>query len=563
MRLVIDLQGAQSIANRGRGICRYSLALATEMTRHANGHEVVIALNDAFADTVQPLRAAFEDLLPKEQVTVWSAPGPVAEKEPGNGWRRQAGEILRESFIAGLRPDMVHVSSLFEGYADDALTSVGRLADGQMTAATLYDLIPLVHRDTYLADPVQDAWYQGKLGSLRRAGLWLAISDSSRREGIEFLDLPAERVVSIQAAADEMFRPTPIDDEQAAALRRRYGIGTRFVLCTGGIDPRKNLERLIAAFGLLPGPVRAGCHLVIVCSVSGTDAAKLQRHARDRGLAAGELVLAGHVPDADLLALYNLCTTYCCPSWHEGFGLPVLEAMQCGAPAIGSNCSSIPEVIGRADALFDPYDERDIAARLHRVLTDPDFRSGLARHGLAQARTFSWRATARRAWDALESHHRAARERPAVFVPDGRRRRLAYLSPLPPARSGIADYSAELLPELARHYDIDVIVDQEHVADPWILANCPVRDVAWFKANHSLFDRTLYHFGNSALHGYLFDLIERCPGAVVLHDVFLSGVTLHMEAQKRDGRFTRALYDSHGYAAVQERSMAADAWDLA
>ena len=82
-------------------------------------------------------------------------------------------------------------------------------------------------------------------------------------------------------------------------------------------------------------------------------------------------------------------------------------------------------------------------------------------------------------------------------------RRLAYVSPLPPERTGIADYSAELLPELAHYYDIDVIVDQEQVSDLWVLANCAIRSVDWFRANACEFDRVLYHFGNSYYHEYM------------------------------------------------------------
>ena len=111
----------------------------------------------------------------------------------------------------------------------------------------------------------------------------------------------------------------------------------------------------------------------------------------------------------------------------------------------------------------------------------------------------------------------------------GKRPRLAYVSPLPPEQSGIADYSAELIPELARHYDIDVIVDQPKVSDLEVVANCPVRDPAWFADNAASYDRILYHFGNSPFHKHMFDLLERFPGTVVLHDFFLSSVAFHLE----------------------------------
>ena len=153
MRLVIDLQGAQSGDSRDRGIGRYSLALAEAMSRQCGKHEVWLALNDAFEDTIEPIRAAFDGLIPQRQIAVWKGLRPVSEVEPANEIRRKSGEILYETFLAELRPDHVLVSSLFDGFGNDTLTSVGQFVSGDQTAVILYDLIPLVHRQTYLENP--------------------------------------------------------------------------------------------------------------------------------------------------------------------------------------------------------------------------------------------------------------------------------------------------------------------------------------------------------------------------------------------------------------------------
>ena len=100
---------------------------------------------------------------------------------------------------------------------------------------------------------------------------------------------------------------------------------------------------------------------------------------------------------------------------------------------------------------------------------------------------------------------------------------MAYFSPLPPERSGISDYSAELLPELYRYYDIDVVVDQETISDQWIIDHCGIIDVQTFRDNNTDYDRVLYHFGNSQFHSYMFALLLEIPGVVVLHDFYLSG----------------------------------------
>ena len=565
MRIVIDLQGAQTSGSRFRGIGRYSLALAQAMAQLNNKHEIWIALNNLFPDTIESLRAAFEGLVPQERIVVWHAPGPVAETESNNRWRLKVGECLREAFLASLKPDVVHISSLFEGFGDDALASVGMLESQLPTAVTLYDLIPLIYRDPYLTNPAVQSWYERKLGSLRRARLCLAISESSRREGIDHLNLPEEWVVNISTAADAMFQPVQLSADQAQTIRQRYGLTRPFIMYTGGIDHRKNIEGLISAYAKLPPAVRADHQLAIVCSASEAQIEALKRPATKCGLASDEVVFTGYIPDADMVALYSLCAAFVFPSWHEGFGLPALEAMSCGAAVIGANTSSLPEVIGRADALFDPRNENDMATKLHAVLTDDAFRGQLKHHGLEQAKKFSWDNSARLALEAFERlhAHNQTVQATRVDMPAPRRPRLAYVSPLPPEQSGIADYSAELLPELARHYDIEVIVHQPEVADSWIRANCPIRSAEWFDQNAHHYDRVLYHFGNSSFHQHMFRLLAGHPGTVVLHDFYLSGIIAHMELLGyTPSAWGAALYASHGYHAVKERFAVQDAAEV-
>jgi glycosyltransferase involved in cell wall biosynthesis len=552
MRIIIDMQGAQTTGSRKRGIGRYTFSLAQALVRQRGEHEIVLVLNGAFPDAVDWLRAEFDGALAPGQIRVWQAPGPIDAMKPANAWRRDSAELLREAFIASLEPDYVLVTSLFEGLGDDAAASVAKLDNAVPTALVLYDLIPLIQRRIYLSNPIQETWYESKLDSLRRADLLLAISASSRQEAIDHLGFDAAACVNISTAADAHFVPLAVSDAQAQALRARYGLRGRYVMYTGGIDHRKNIDGLVRAYAALPGAVRAGLQLAVVCSIQEHNRADLERLAAQAGLAKGELVLTGFVPEEDLVLLYNLCTVFVFPSWHEGFGLPALEAMSCGRAVIAANTSSLPEVVGRADALFDPHDPASMAARLERVLTDDAFRRELEQHGLRQARQFSWDLTARRALAAIEQAP-ARRRQPGLAVPL-RRPRLAYVSPLPPERSGIADYSAELLPELARHYEIDVVAPQATVADPWVKANCQVRSVDWFREHAGRYDRVLYHVGNSAFHSHMFGLMEEIPGVVVLHDFFLSGVAARLESTGAEpGFWTAALYDSHGYPALARR----------
>ena len=389
MRIVLDMQGAQT-ESRFRGIGRYTLALAQAIARNRGEHEVILALNSLFPDTIEPIRAAFDGLLPQENILVWYAPGPVGVCVPGNTWRREAAELIREAFLASLKPDVVHISSLFEGY-DDAVTSIGRFDQTTPVSVSLYDLIPLLNPDHYLKpNPDYEHYYLSKVGDLRRASLLLAISESSRQEGLAHLGVQEENVVNISSAADAHFRPVSVSEEQAQALQCKFGLSRPFVLYTGAADERKNLPRLIRAYAKLSPALRVAHQLVFAGKMPEDDIYRLYTEAKSAGLRSDELRLTGYVSDDELILLCNLCKVFVLPSWHEGFGLPALEAMACGKAVIGANTSSVPEVIGREDALFDPFSEQSIADKMAQTLTDDDYRTELERHGLEQAKRFSW-----------------------------------------------------------------------------------------------------------------------------------------------------------------------------
>lgn len=551
MRIVIDLQGAQSSGSRNRGIGRYTLSLAQAIARNLGPHELLIALNGAFADTLEPIRKAFEGLVSQSAIHVWYPPENIFYADSKNSNRRQAAELIREAFLANLRPDIVIVSSLFEGLDDDVATSVGILSETVPTAVILYDLIPYIRRDPYLVNPIIESWFENKLGHMRRADLLLAISESSRQEGIEYIGFPAENSINISTAADPHFKPLSISKTREEELRLKYGLNRQFVMYTGGIDYRKNIEGLIRAYSRLPKSLRASHQLAVVCSIKAPSRMALQKLAKQQGLEPDELILTGFVPDLDLVHLYNLCKAFIFPSIHEGFGLPALEAMRCGKAVIGSNTSSLPEVIGYEKALFDPNSDESITEKLAQVLSDSAFRKELEIHGAIQAQKFTWDECAKTTLAALEDWNAKKQN---ADVRNYKRPKLAYVSPIPPERSGISDYSAELLPELARHYDIDVIVDQDKVTSQPTLANCNLRNTKWFKENAGSYERVLYHFGNNHLHQHMFGLLKEIPGIVVLHDFFLSGIIRHMDLTGYSPNlWDTSIYKDHGYVALASR----------
>ena len=556
MRIVIDLQGAQS-ESRFRGIGRYSLALALGVARNAGSHEIWLVVNGGLDTSIAALRQAFAGLVPPERIRVFEFVGPVAEIDDANGERCRAAECMREYFIAQLHADAVLITSLFEGFVDDAVVSVGAFDsnEAQTSAVVLYDLIPFLQPEKYLGSPSQRAYYARKIDSLKRAGLLLAISDYSRQEAIDALGLDPQGVVSISTAVDECFRPAAPGTDPLESLRARFGIEREVLMyAPGGFDPRKNIDGLITAFSLLPDELRARYQLLIASRIHPQDESALLAHAARCGVSRDELLLTGYVSDPDLILLYQGAALFIFPSRHEGFGLPALEAMACGALVIGANNTSIPEVIGCEEAMFDADQPQAIADKISDVLSDAALRERLREHGARQATRFSWDSSARKAVRALEQRYGAVAEPlplPAPISVAVRRPRLAFISPLPPERTGIADYAAQVLPAMMVHYEIDLIVHQAHVTLPDSLAALPQHTVAWFEQNAGLFDRVLYQFGNSPFHTHMFTLLPRFPGVVVLHDFFLSAVLAYEQMNGTlPNAWTDALYRDHGMAAL-------------
>ena len=229
MRIVIDMQGAQS-ASRARGIGRYSLSFTKALVRNGGGHEILLALNDGFPETVQAIRSAFAGLLPAENIRVWCAPWPVREIDTGNEMRRLHAETIREAFLASLNPDIVHLTSLFEGYDDDAVTSIGAFVSDIPTSVTLHDLIPLHEPRRFLdgnSAPALANWYYRKLDFLRKSDLLLAVSQASARDAHHSLSISNNKIVNVSAACSENFRPITISGSEERALYSRLRLESR------------------------------------------------------------------------------------------------------------------------------------------------------------------------------------------------------------------------------------------------------------------------------------------------------------------------------------------------
>jgi len=230
--------------------------------------------------------------------------------------------------------------------------------------------------------------------SAREAAQVIALSEYARKDIIDTYQVNPAKISAIPLAAAAHFRPIK-DDRELQRVRQTYGIDGDYILAVGAIQPRKNLGRLVAAYARLRGakPEVKLPKLVLAGKCAWLYDETL-RAIKELELSAS-VIVTGYVTESDLPALYSgaLCFVY--PSYFEGFGLPPLEAMQCGVPVIVGDKTSLPEVVGNAGMLVDPFDVDALAAAIEKVLSDSDLRAQLSVQGLARAKLFNWQETAR------------------------------------------------------------------------------------------------------------------------------------------------------------------------
>ncbi len=250
----------------------------------------------------------------------------------------------------------------------------------------------LAHFDRQLnAYPFLDTMYMRILLplSVRKATAIFAISENTKKDIIRYTGCDPEKITVTYLAADKIYRSVN-NSEQLQNVKQKYAIPQKFIMYVGSLSPRKNIIRLLEAFSSIHKKIPH--NLVLTGSKSWKDSSVY--HTMRRLNLGDRIKKLGYVENEDMPALYNLADAYVYPSLYEGFGLPVLEAMQCGCPVVASNATSIPEVAGDAAILVNPLDTNALADAIYNVLTDDRLRKKLISSGFKQAERFSWDSTA-------------------------------------------------------------------------------------------------------------------------------------------------------------------------
>jgi glycosyltransferase involved in cell wall biosynthesis len=275
------------------------------------------------------------------------------------------------------RPDLLH-----------SLDHVAPAWGPWRSVVTLHDLAFLLYPQTHT--PASRSYYAAAGESARNAARVIAVSQRTASDAVRLLGVDPARMRVIHNAADPRMRPRPFDD--LTNLAHRLGVNPHqpYILFVGTLEPRKNVPLLFEALAEVRKD--ADVQLLVVGGRGWLDAPIQAAHARSG--VGGAARFLGWLDQVDLAVLYSHARVFVLPSLYEGFGLPVLEAMACGAPVVCSNAGPLPEVAGDAAILLPPHDAQAWAATIRRVMTDPGLAAELRSRGKNRASEFSWERSA-------------------------------------------------------------------------------------------------------------------------------------------------------------------------
>jgi glycosyltransferase involved in cell wall biosynthesis len=403
MRIVFD---GTTLRPRRTGVGYYVEHLLHHLAQEGSEDELIVVSNRPI-DTARPLPARVRVVAAR-----WRAPGVV--------WM----QLLATRMLRELQPDVAHFTNGMMPFLSST-PSVVTIHDMSLT------LFPHFHppRRVLLNRPLLDI-------AASRADAVITVSESAKRDILRRYRLSPDRVHVIHEAAAPSFRPV-LDPRVLERVRLQYGLGKRIILSVGTIEPRKNLPKLIDAFAERR---RTGdlSHQLVCVGPYGWRSRGIEAHIERLGV-ADAITFTGYVPFDDLPALYSLAEIFVFPSVYEGFGLPVIEAMACGAPVITGRAAALAEIGGGAIEHVDRLEADSLGEAMVALARDRARRDHLAALGMARARAFSWNRAAR---ETLDVYRQAAKGTAGAAVP-GRGAVAAYadigVKPVRAQRAGVGE----------------------------------------------------------------------------------------------------------------------------
>jgi glycosyltransferase involved in cell wall biosynthesis len=503
-RVVLGVQACQGPDYQRRGIGRYASSYVNAL--YASHSDRIVQI-DVDPDLPPPPGLVHGELP--------LAPAPEFSVAPSN-----------------VGPLVYHVLAPFQPWPIHRLWPRWARRSAVALAVTLYDLIPLRNYDHYLRGPANSG-YVPRLALVRSADAVLAISDAAASDAIDLLGLDERRVHVIGCASPAVGRASSNGSARAGLPGAARAGG---ILVVSGDDWRKNTERLVDAYAGLAREVRASHALTIVGALSADARARIEAQAGKRG-AAADVVITGEIPDEQLDALRRTSVIAVSPSLDEGFGLPVLEALEAGLPTFVSDIPSHRVLVRADEARFDPTSTEAIRGAMERALTDASLRDRLRQAAATWIAPFTWDRVASRAIAAYDAAAtlRRRRRRPGLRSARAPLDRLAIVTPSPPSPTGVASYSARLVEALAGQAEIDVYTEEDVPQAEWVPHGArarPARHFDWHRELVGTVLPPLFCLGNSSFHIRAWELLMHHRGDVLLHDARLDWLYRALEGHR-------------------------------
>ncbi|NLH82301.1 MAG: glycosyltransferase, partial [Phyllobacteriaceae bacterium] len=517
--------------------------MTEEIVKLGSAHDFLFLLNHKYLDRSRSVLDMIERLGGYGNILLHDYPAVTFEQDERLA-REQIANLMRNDRISTSSPDVYHISSLFEGESVFGAAASYMSLPGApvICSGTLYDFIPDRYPDKYLTHWAVANWWKRTVATAARLDVGLAISDATKQDAERLLGLEPDRVVNISGSISEMFRELGAAEKFAGKVWKTINPEDRFILYVGGEDFRKNLHGTLEAFAIAHRSLGGAYKLAIVYKMQPAEADALRRKAADLGV-GDDVILTGFVSDEELVELYNACSLFIFPSLYEGLGLPVIEAMRCGAPVIVGDNSSLIEIVPNPEFRFDASDPVHIAEVMHRVLTEAGTPDRMRAYSRARAAEFTWEKSARRALDAWEEAY--ARRKTAEPKKVERTTRIAMFTPLPPQKTGIAAYAADLIASVRKFVHLDLFVEDTSGLDA-LPPGVTVKHHSMFPFEADGYDAVVYQLGNSPFHHYMLPYVRDHPGVVVIHDAYLGHLS---HDPGNPAPFARQVVRDHGGAA--------------
>lgn len=395
MKIIIDLYPCQS-TSRYRGIGRYTLDFVQEFAVQRPKDWIVILLaNGFFEASALELKKKFAAVLPHENFVVYAH--PLREHFPVEEEYQSSYKLVMQRLIDEWQPDIYFSMGPIEGFQEEYDYFLPRGKTSYKKYCILYDFIPLIYSDKYLDHLPYKDFYLRRIEELRNFDHFFCISDTTKKDGVKYLERSIGNFTTIYGAVSNSFAE---QTEQTLSDNLPKLLDKGFILYGGNLDHRKNLQNMLVAFSQLPAKIRKKFPLVLTSIKINKE--YLDNLLKEYQLKASELIYLGHVDDAELVQLYRKCTLFCMPSMYEGLGLPVLEAMECGAVVIAANNSSLQELVENEEMQFDANNPEELSQLILNILKNKQLQNRIRKYGQKRVAEFSWQITCQKVVEKIK-----------------------------------------------------------------------------------------------------------------------------------------------------------------